>query len=37
MEPIKPKNCKNFFLTQWVMKWETCFLILPVIKNLKRN
>ena len=37
MEPIKPQNCKNFFLTQWVMKWETCFLILPVIKIFKHN
>ena len=37
MEPIKPQNCKNFFLTQRVMKWETCFLILPVIKIFKHN
>ena len=25
MEPKKPQNCKKFFLTQWVMKWEPFF------------
>ena len=37
MEPIKPQNWKNFFLTQWVMKWEKYFLIVPVIKICRHN